>query len=318
MIRIGIVGYGNLGKSCESLIKRSDDMELFGIFTRRDLKEDKFYLLDDINDYKDDIDVLILCGSSDKDILIQAPKLIENFNTVDSFDTHKKIYDYYKKMDKLAKDNKKTALISTGWDPGLFSLIRTYAESVLEDGNTYTFWGKGISQGHSAAVRSIDGIADASQYTIPKEDYIEKVKNGENLEFKAEDAHVREVFAVAKEGYDLKELEKEIKSIPNYFDKYETSVHFISQDELNRNHKGMPHGGRVIRSGKSANNNLSTIEFRLDLDSNPDFTAAVDLAYARAIYRFNKEEKYGAYTVLDIAPKYLSKKDYDKLLKENI
>lgn len=318
MIRIGIVGYGNLGKSCESLVEKADDMELFGIFTRRDLKEEKFYALDKIQNYKDDIDVLVLCGSSDKDILNQGPELIKNFNTVDSFDTHKKIYEYYHQMDKLAKENNKTALISTGWDPGLFSLIRTYAESILDDGSTYTFWGKGISQGHSAAVRSIEGIADASQYTIPKKDFIEKVKNGENPEFKAEIAHVREVFAVAKEGYDLKKLEKEIKEIPNYFDQYETTVHFISQEELNKNHKGMPHGGSVIRSGKSANGNLSTIEFSLDLESNPDFTAAVDLAYVRAIYRLNKEKTYGALTVLDIAPKYLSKKDYDLLLKENI
>lgn len=318
MIRIGIVGYGNLGKSCESLVEASDDMELFGIFTRRDLKEDKFYPLENIEDYKDDIDVLILCGSSDKDILEQAPKLIKNFNTVDSFDTHKKIYDYYKEMEKLAKENKKTALISTGWDPGLFSLVRTYAESILDCGNTYTFWGKGISQGHSAAVRSIEGIADASQYTIPRKDFIKKVKDGQNPEFKAELAHTREVFAVAKKGYDKKKLEEEIKSIPNYFDKYETTVHFISQEELDKNHKGMPHGGKVIRSGKSADGNLSTLEFSLDLESNPDFTAAVDLAYARAVYRFSKEEKYGAFTVLDIAPKYLSKKDYDSLLKENI
>lgn len=318
MIRIGIVGYGNLGKSAEKIIANTPDMELKGIFSRRDIEGDRFYRLEDILDYKDEIDVLILCGSSDKDIMEQGPELIANFNTVDSFDTHKNIYDYFNLMDSKAKENKKSALIATGWDPGLFSLVRTISESVLADGNTYTFWGKGISQGHSAAVRNIEGIADAAQYTIPKDDFIEEVKAGNNPEFTPEAAHTREVFAVAEEGYDTAELKKKIKAIPNYFDKYETTVHFISQEELNQNHKGMPHGGRVIRSGKSPNGFQSNVEFTLDLENNPDFTAAVDVAYARAIYRLNKEERYGAFTILDVAPAYLSLKDRDSLLKENI
>lgn len=317
-IQVGIVGYGNLGKSCQSLLKTCPDMELFGIFSRRDIKESGFYKLEDIKKYKDKIDVLILCGSSDRDILKQAPVLIENFNTVDSFDTHNKIYDYYKDMDKKAKENKKVSLISTGWDPGLFSIVRTYAEAILLDGNSYTLWGKGISQGHSAAVRSIEGIKDASQYTIPKKDFIEKIRGGENPEFTPQKAHIREVFAVAQEGYDENELSEKIKSIPDYFDKYETIVHFISQEELDKNHKGMPHGGSVIRSGKSPKGENQTIEFSLKLGDNPDFTAAVDLAYVRAVYRLKEEEKFGAYTVLDIAPKYLSLKNKDDLLKENI
>lgn len=318
MIKIGIVGYGNLGKSCEALIKEASDMELVGVFSRRATNKDKFYKLDDIFDFKDKIDVLILCGSSDKDILVQGPSLIETFNTVDSFDTHKKVYDYYNIMNEKSKKANKIALISTGWDPGLFSIIRTYAEAILDKGESYTFWGKGISQGHSAAVRNIEGIRDASQYTIPKDDVIEKIRNNEKIDFSPEMAHVREVYAVKEEGYDEKELEKEIKSIPNYFDKYQTNVHFISQKELEKNHKGMPHGGTVIRNGKSPLGNNSVMEFTLDLENNPDFTAAVDVAYARAVYKMSKEGISGAFTVLDIPPKYLLNKDDDKLLKENI
>lgn len=318
MIKIGIVGYGNLGKSCEALIKETSDMELVGVFSRRATNKDKFYKLDDIFDFKDKIDVLILCGSSDKDILVQGPSLIETFNTVDSFDTHKKVYDYYNIMDKKSKKANKIALISTGWDPGLFSIIRTYAEAILDKGQSYTFWGKGISQGHSAAVRNIEGIRDASQYTIPKDSVIKKIRNNEKIDFSPEMAHIREVYAVKEEGYDEKELEKEIKSIPNYFDKYQTKVHFISQEELEKNHKGMPHGGTVIRNGKSPLGNNSVMEFTLDLENNPDFTAAVDVAYARAVYKMSKEGISGAFTVLDIPPKYLLNKDDDKLLKENI
>lgn len=318
MIKIGIVGYGNLGKSCEALIKEASDMELVGVFSRRATNKDKFYKLDDIFDFKDKIDVLILCGSSDKDILVQGPSLIETFNTVDSFDTHKKVYDYYNIMNEKSKKANKIALISTGWDPGLFSIIRTYAEAILDKGESYTFWGKGISQGHSAAVRNIEGIRDASQYTIPKDDVIEKIRNNEKIDFSPEMAHIREVYAVKEEGYDEKELEKEIKSIPNYFDKYQTNVHFISQEELEKNHKGMPHGGTVIRNGKSPLGNNSVMEFTLDLENNPDFTAAVDVAYARAVYKMSKEGISGAFTVLDIPPKYLINKDYSKLLKENI
>lgn len=318
MIRIGIVGYGNLGKSCQKLVEKTEDMKLVGIFSRREIKKDGFYKIENIEKFKDDIDVLILCGSSDKDIRVQAPLLIKDFNTVDSFDTHKNIPSYEEEMEKLAEENEKIAIISTGWDPGLFSIIRTYSEAILEEGKTYTFWGKGISQGHSAAVRNIEGIKDASQYTIPKEDFIEKIKNGENPEFSPEAAHIREVFAVAEEGYDKKELEEKIKSIPNYFDKYHTIVHFISQEELNKNHKGMPHGGKVIRVGQSPNQNQSTIELSLALENNPDFTAAVNIAYARAAYNLKKENKKGAYTVIDIAPKYLLKEKRQELIKKFI
>ncbi|WP_311370643.1 diaminopimelate dehydrogenase [Anaerococcus hydrogenalis] len=261
---------------------------------------------------------MILCGSSDKDIRVQAPLLIKNFNTVDSFDTHKNIPSYEEKMGKIAEENEKIAIISTGWDPGLFSIIRTYSEVILEEGKTYTFWGKGISQGHSAAVRNIEGIKDASQYTIPKEEFIKKIKNGENPKFSPEAPHIREVFAVAEEGYDKKELEEKIKSIPNYFDKYHTIVHFISQEELNKNHKGMPHGGKVIRVGQSPNQNQSTIELSLALENNPDFTAAVNIAYARAAYELKKENKKGAFTVIDIAPKYLLKETRQELIKKVI
>lgn len=318
MIRIGIVGYGNLGKSCQKLVEKTEDMKLVGIFSRREIKKDGFYKIENIEKFKDDIDVLILCGSSDKDIRVQAPLLIKNFNTVDSFDTHKNIPSYEEEMEKLAEENEKIAIISTGWDPGLFSIIRTYSEAILEEGKTYTFWGKGISQGHSAAVRNIEGIKDASQYTIPKEEFIKKIKNGENPKFSPEAAHIREVFAVAEEGYDKKELEEKIKSIPNYFDKYHTIVHFISQEELNKNHKGMPHGGKVLRVGQSPNQNQSTIELSLNLENNPDFTAAVNIAYARAAYKLKKENKKGAFTVIDIAPKYLLKETRQELIKKFI
>lgn len=318
MIRIGIVGYGNLGKSCQKLVEKTEDMKLVGIFSRREIKKDGFYKIENIEKFKIDIDVLILCGSSDKDIRVQAPLLIKNFNTVDSFDTHKNIPSYEEKMGKLAEENDKIAIISTGWDPGLFSIIRTYSEAILEEGKTYTFWGKGVSQGHSAAVRNIEGIKDASQYTIPKEEFIKKIKNGENPKFSPEAAHIREVFAVAEEGYDKKNLEEKIKSIPNYFDKYHTIVHFISQEELNKNHKGMPHGGKVIRVGQSPNQNQSTIELSLALENNPDFTAAVNIAYARAAYKLKKENNKGAFTVLDIAPKYLLKEKRQELIKKFI
>lgn len=293
-------------------------MKLVGIFSRREIKKDGFYKIENIEKFKDDIDVLILCGSSDKDISVQAPLLIKNFNTVDSFDTHKNIPSYEEKMGKIAEENEKIAIISTGWDPGLFSIIRTYSEAILEEGKTYTFWGKGISQGHSAAVRNIEGIKDASQYTIPKEEFIKKIKNGENPEFTPEAAHIREVFAVVEEGYDKKDLEEKIKSIPNYFDKYQTIVHFISQEELNKNHKGMPHGGKVIRVGQSPNQNQSTIELSLALENNPDFTAAVNIAYARAAYKLKKENKKGVFTVIDIAPKYLLKETRQEIIKKFI
>lgn len=310
MIRIGILGYGNLGRGVEKALKKVDDMELVGIFTRRDPsslgEEKKFYSIDSLEDFKDKIDVIIMCGSSDKDIMEQGPQVLKTFNSIDSFDTHANIPEYFEKMDKIGKENGHLGLISTGWDPGLFSIIRTYADSILVDANTYTFWGKGLSQGHGAAVRNVDGVKDAVQYTIPKEDFLEKVRSGENPSYTAAKAHVREVFAVLEDGADPEKIEREIKSIPLYFDEYETTVHFISQEELDRDHSGLPHGGRVIRSGQTGDKNQARMEFSLDLESNPEFTASVNVAYARAVYKLSKEKRTGAMTVLDIAPKYLS------------
>ncbi|MDY6065955.1 MAG: diaminopimelate dehydrogenase [Finegoldia sp.] len=310
MIKIGILGYGNLGRGVEKAIAKADDMELFGIFSRREISADdndgKFYPASEIGKYKDDIDVVIMCGSSDKDIMVQGPEIVKNFNVVDSFDTHANIPEYFANMDKIGKESQKLSVISTGWDPGLFSIMRTYADAILVEGNTYTLWGKGLSQGHGAAVRSVEGVKDAVQYTIPKEDFMEKIKNGENPDYSPAKAHTREVFAVLEDGADPAKVEAEIKSIPLYFDEYETTVHFISEEELKRDHSGLPHGGRVIRSGITGDDDKATIEFKLDLQSNPEFTASVNVAYARAIYRLAKEGKSGAMTVLDIAPKYLS------------
>ncbi|MCI5838955.1 MAG: diaminopimelate dehydrogenase [Peptoniphilaceae bacterium] len=320
MINVAVVGFGNLGKSVVNSVNANEDLNLFGVFSRRKIENEnvKHFLLDEINNFKDDIDVLILCGSSDKDIEVQGPELIKNFNTVDCFDTHSHVPEYYKNMDDLAKENNKTAIISTGWDPGFFSVMRTLNQAFLPDSNTYTIWGKGISQGHGAAVRSVEGVLDAVQYTIPKEEFLEKVRNGENPEYSPEIAHDREVFAVLKEGANKEEVEKNIINMPAYFKGYNTTVHFITLEELNKNHKGMPHGGKVITTGITAGNSNAKIEFSLDLDSNPDFTAQIATAYARACFRLNKEKNFGAKTVLDIAPKYLSKLNNEELLHHNI
>ena len=312
MIRIGIVGFGKLGKSVKKAIERTNDMELVGVFSRREVEA--CYKLEEILDFKDKIDLLILCGSSDHDILEQGPELIKDFNTLDSFDNHSKIKEYYKKMNQLAKDNDRLALVSTGWDPGLFSLMRGISQSILAEGKTYTLWGKGVSQGHSAAVRSIEGVLDASQYTIPKESVLQMIRSGQDFNFDSHMAHLREVYVVANEDYDKKKIEEEIKSMPDYFEGYETIVHFIRQEELEKNHKTMEHGGHVIRFGKASGSSKARIEFSLDLENNPDFTAAVDVAYARALYRLYKDGKRGAMTVFDIAPKYIYDKTYDELL----
>ena len=314
MIRVGIVGYGNLGRSVKKGIDAASDMVVAGIFSRRKLDIDLYRPLENINEYKDQIDLLILCGSSDKDILSQGPELLKNFNTLDSFDNHSRIKDYFHKMDKIGKENGNLALISTGWDPGLFSLNRIIGQAILPDGKSFTLWGKGVSQGHSAAVRSIDGVVDATQYTIPKPEILEKIRKGEDFDFDSHKAHLRVVYCLIEDGANEKEIEEKIKTMPDYFAPYETFVHFISQEDLDKNHKKMVHGGHVIRGGKASGEGNALMEFNLDLESNPDFTAAVDIAYARALYRLANEGKKGAITVLDVAPKYLSEESYDSLL----
>lgn len=323
MINIGIVGYGNLGRGVECAVKNSNDLSLYGVFTRRDPKTLKtltgasVYSIDKIMEHKENIDVLILCGGSATDLPIQTPELAKSFNVIDSFDTHARIPEHFENVDKAAKASGKTAVISVGWDPGMFSLNRLYAEAVLPDGKDYTFWGKGVSQGHSDAIRRIDGVLDARQYTIPVEDALKAVRSGENPELTTGQKHTRECYVVAKEGADKARIENEIKTMPNYFADYDTTVHFISEDELKANHSGIPHGGFVIRCGKTGLNGENThiIEYSLKLDSNPEFTSSVLAAYARAAVRLNKEGVTGCKTVFDIAPVYLSPKPADALRK---
>ena len=313
MINIAILGYGNLGRGVECAAEQNGDVSLYGIFTRRNPSElktltgAKVFPVDSILKHKDKIDVLIICGGSATDLPVQTPEYAKYFNVIDSFDTHANIPKHFENVDKAASAAKKTALISAGWDPGMFSLNRLYAQAILPCGADYTFWGKGVSQGHSDAIRRIEGVADARQYTIPVPEALEKVRNGETPELTTREKHTRECFVVAKEGADLTGLEKEIKEMPNYFADYDTTVHFISQEELDRDHKGIPHGGFVIRSGSTGWNdeNRHIIEYSLKLDSNPEFTASVLTAYARAAYRMNKEGQKGCKTVFDVAPAYL-------------
>ncbi len=313
-IRIGIMGYGNLGRGIECAIKQNPDMELKAVFTRRDPKTVKI-LTEGVNVYpaaeavahKDEVDVLILCGGSATDLPTQTPEFAKNFNVIDSFDTHARIPEHFTNVDAAAKASGKIAIISIGWDPGMFSLNRLYANAVLPNGKDYTFWGKGVSQGHSDAIRRVEGVLDARQYTIPVESALEAVRNGENPELTTRQKHTRECFVVAAEGADLAKIENEIKTMPNYFSDYDTTVHFISQEELDRDHKGIPHGGFVFRSGKTGwnNENSHIIEYRLKLDSNPEFTTSVLVAYARAAYKLAKEGQTGCKTIFDIAPAYL-------------
>ena len=316
-IKIGIVGYGNLGKSAEIGIRQQEDMELKGIFTRRDpgslmlaTPGVKAYSLEAAFALKEEIDVMILCGGSKDDIPNQGPQFAAGFNTVDGYDTHAHIPEYYQAMEQAAQTAGKLAVISSGWDPGMFSLQRIYAEAVLPQGKTYTFWGRGVSQGHSDAIRRIAGVKDAKQYTIPAEEAIAQVKSGEMPELTVRQKHQRECFVVAEEGADLEAIAQQIKTMPDYFADYDTTVHFISQAELKEKHAGLPHGGRVIRMGRTGTDerNMHEIEYRLKLESNPDFTASVLLAYARAAYRLNREGICGAKTVADIAPAYLLNK----------
>ena len=314
-MRIGIMGYGNLGRGIECAIKQNADMELVAVFSRRDpstvkiLTEGvKVYHVDEAVKMKDEIDVLILCGGSATDLPVQTPEYAKYFNVVDSFDTHARIPEHFANVDMTAKENGNIAVISCGWDPGMFSLNRLYANCILPSGNDYTFWGKGVSQGHSDAIRRIEGVANAKQYTIPVDAALEKVRNGENPTLSTREKHTRECFVVAKEGADKARIEKEIKEMPNYFADYDTTVHFITEEELQRDHRGIPHGGFVIRSGKTGWNeeNSHIIEYSLKLDSNPEFTASVIVACARAAYRMKQEGMTGCKTIFDIAPAYMS------------
>ena len=322
-IKIGIVGYGNLGRGVESAILQNEDMSLYGVFTRRNpesmttLTGANVYSVDKILEHKDNIDVLILCGGSATDLPVQTPELAENFNVIDSFDTHAKIPAHFENVNEKAEKSGKVAIISVGWDPGMFSLNRLFGEAILPCGKDYTFWGKGVSQGHSDAIRRIEGVLDARQYTIPVEVAVEAVRNGENPDLSTREKHTRECFVVVEDGADKNRIEEEIKNMPNYFADYDTTVHFISMEELQSEHKGLPHGGVVIRSGKTGLNqeNTNIIEYKLRLDSNPEFTSSVLVAYARAAVRMNNEGMKGCKTVFDVAPAYLSLKSGEELRK---
>ena len=323
-IRVGIVGYGNLGKGTELAISHAQDMELVAVFTRRDpstlhilTESAKVLSMNDLASMQDQIDVMILCGGSATDLPEQGPAIAKLYNTIDSFDTHAKIPEYYSAVDEAAKNSKHISIISVGWDPGLFSLNRLYAESILPNGENYTFWGKGVSQGHSDAIRRVKGVKNAIQYTVPIEQALEAVRSGEHPTLITRQKHLRECFVVAEEGADKAQIEHDIKTMPNYFDEYDTVIHFISEEELKRDHSKMPHGGFVLRSGATGDgSNKHIIEYSLKLDSNPEFTSSVLVAYARAAYRMAQNGDCGAKTVFEIAPAMLSPKDGTALRKE--
>ncbi|MED3660894.1 diaminopimelate dehydrogenase [Ureibacillus sp. FSL K6-8385] len=321
-IRIGIVGYGNLGRGVEAAVQQNPDTELVAVFTRRDPKtvttksNVEVLHVDDAPSYQDKIDVMILCGGSATDLPEQGPHFAQYFNTIDSFDTHARIPEYFEAVNAASEKAGKVAIISVGWDPGLFSLNRLLGEEVLPVGNTYTFWGKGVSQGHSDAIRRIKGVKNAVQYTIPIEEAVNRVRRGENPELSTREKHARECFVVLEEGADPAKVEHEIKTMPNYFDEYDTTVHFISEEELKKNHSGMPHGGFVIRSGVSGLGDKQIMEFSLNLESNPMFTSSVLVAYARAAYRLNQKGDKGAKTVFDIPFGLLSPKSPEELRKD--
>ena len=323
-IKIGILGYGNLGRGVECAVKQNDDMELVAVFTRRNPEDVKILTetavvcnVADVEDWKDKIDVMIICGGSATDLPKQTPVYAKMFNAIDSFDTHARIPEHFANVDAAAKEGGHVGIISVGWDPGMFSLNRLYANAILPDGNDYTFWGKGVSQGHSDAIRRVEGVKDGKQYTIPVEAALEAVRNGENPELTTRQKHTRECFVVLEEGADAAKVEEEIKTMPNYFSDYDTTVHFISEEELKANHSGIPHGGFVLRSGKTGwdGENKHLIEYSLKLDSNPEFTSSVLIAYARAAYRLASEGQSGCKTVFDIAPAYLSAKSGEELRK---
>ena len=319
-MKVGILGYGNLGRGVEAAIKKSEDMELVAVYTRRDpssltiaTPSAAVKSTADLDTGKEDIDVLIICGGSATDLPEMTPKYAAMYNVIDSFDTHANIPTHFANVDKAAKESGHIGLISCGWDPGMFSLNRVYAASILPDGEAYTFWGKGVSQGHSDAVRRIDGVKDARQYTIPVPAALERVRAGENPELTTREKHTRECFVVAEEGADLARIENEIKTMPNYFSDYDTTVHFISEEEMKRDHSGLPHGGSVIYTGVSSEGTKHVIEYSLTLDSNPEFTGAVLVAYARAVARMSANGEKGGRTVFDVAPAQLSPLSGDEL-----
>ena len=323
MIKIGLYGYGNIAKGVECAVKQNADMVISCVFTRRDPATVKtisgapVYNTNDILDHKDDVDILVMCGGSATDLPEQTPAMARYFNVVDSFDTHKKIPEHFENVDKAAKEGSKVAIISVGWDPGMFSLNRLFGSCILPDGADYTFWGKGVSQGHSDAIRRVEGVIDARQYTIPVDEALDAVRSGSQPELTTRQKHTRECFVVAEDGADKERITRDIVTMKNYFDEYDTTVHFISQEELDRDHKGIPHGGFVIRTGKTGVNleHNHVIEYSLKLDSNPEFTASVITAYARAAYKLNQEGACGCKTVFDIPPAYLSAKSPEELRK---
>lgn len=322
-IRIGIVGYGNLGRGVEAALSQNPDMKLQAVFTRRNPEEVQLAdreipvrRMEDLEEFREKIDVLLLCGGSKSDLPEQAPALAAHFNTVDSFDTHAKIPAYFAAVDAAARAAGKTAVISGGWDPGMFSINRLYGEAILPEGETYTFWGKGLSQGHSDALRRVEGVANAVQYTIPVQEAIDRVRSGEQPKLATREKHKRQCYVVLKPGADPAQVEREIVSMPDYFADYDTTVNFISAEELKRDHSAMPHGGFVIRSGRTGQGNVQTVEFSLKLDSNPEFTASVLVACARAAFRLNQAGETGAKTMFDIAPGLLSPKSAADLRAE--
>ena len=319
-IRVGIVGYGNLGKGVEMALEQNEDFELEAIFTRRNpeklLGTSKMVHISRIEDYKERLDVMIMCGGSATDLPQQTPEIAKMFNTVDSFDNHANIPEYFNKLEDITRNSGTIGLISVGWDPGLFSLNRLLGQAVLPNGKDYTFWGKGVSQGHSDAIRRVEGVKDGVQYTVPIESAINMVRTGKNVELSAREKHERVCYIVPKEGADLEYIKNEIINMPNYFADYNTTVNFITEEEMNKNHKGMPHGGFVIRTGVTGEGTNQRMEFSLKLDSNPEFTSSVIVAYARAVYRLHKEGQKGARTVLDIPFSYLSPKTGEELRKE--
>ena len=324
-IKVGILGYGNLGRGVENALKQNPDMELVGVFTRRNpddvklLTENvKAYHIDEAIKMQDSIDVMILCGGSATDLPVQTPEFAKYFNVVDSFDTHADIPKHFTAVDEVSKENGKISVIAVGWDPGMFSLNRVYANSILPEGKDYTFWGKGVSQGHSDAIRRVTGVKDGKQYTIPVESALESVRQGKNPDFTTREKHLRECFVVAEDGADKAKIENEIKNMPNYFADYDTIVHFITEEELKKEHSGIPHGGFVIRSGRTGANkeNMQIVEYSLNLDSNPEFTASVLTAYARAAFRLYQEGQKGCKTVFDIPVSYLSQESSEELRRK--
>lgn len=323
-MKIAIYGYGNVGKGVELATTQNKDVELFGIFTKRDpssiktITNAKVYSINDLMNYKNDIDVLIICSGSATELPVITPNMAEHFNVVDSFDTHAKIPEHFKNVNEKAKITNHTALISCGWDPGMFSLMRLYSRAILPNGKDYTFWGRGVSQGHSDAIRHIKGVIDARQYTVPKTDAVEKVKLGFNPDLSTRDKHFRECYVVVEETADKNDIEKQIKNMPNYFSDYDTVVHFISKDEMDKKHNKLPHGGQVLRSGHTGlvNEHKHLIEYNLTLDSNPEFTASALVAFARAVDKMHKRGEVGCFTVFDVRPGDIINMDGDDIRRE--